>query len=316
MASFTAELHVGGYVIPLIRCTYGTHQEIDPRGRPITKVRRSNLDNEADVPHHQVLDHWAHEALLRQEAFIYVRDANTGRVLETLHLKAAYCTRYAEQFVSGDVGGGAYRCVFTLADPDGWVWQAGAPANAAATQPAAREHGAARPIVAATRVATGAANVIKLSGGAKGGWTKALNGDLIPNTAYEVDGISYDTDTHGRVERTRVPSLKIKPRNRNAYQQGKSVDLKDGQPGDQGGHIVAARLGGPGEQINYHPMKGNLNQGAWKKMENDWAKSIQNGQSVTNVDIKAVFQGDSRRPDGFLVNYLVDSKKYSRTFVN
>ena len=55
-------------------------------------------------------------------------------MLETLHLKAAYCTRYAEQFVSGDVGSGAYRCFFTLADPDGWVWRV-------AIRPAAREHG-------------------------------------------------------------------------------------------------------------------------------------------------------------------------------
>ena len=75
-------------------------------------------------------------------------------MLEALHLKAAYCTRYAEQFVSGDVGSGAYRCVFTLADPDGWVWQAGAPANAAATQPAAGEHGAAPVAMAIVSQAT------------------------------------------------------------------------------------------------------------------------------------------------------------------
>lgn len=63
-------------------------------------------------------------------------------------------------------------------------------------------------------------------------------------------------------------------------------------------------------------MKGNLNQGAWKKMENDWAKSIKDGQPVENVEVKAVFSGISKRPDGFLVDYLINSRKLSRTFVN
>ena len=141
MASFSAELHVAGVVIPLIRCTYGTHQSTDARGRVITKVRKSPIDCEADVPEHQILDAWAANAHQRQAATIIFRNADTGVAWETLYLRAAYCTSYNEVFVMGDVTSGSYRCFFTLSDPDGWIWNPGGPPNETAIQPPAREHG-------------------------------------------------------------------------------------------------------------------------------------------------------------------------------
>ena len=55
MASFSAELHVAGSAIPLIRCTYGAQQATDSRGRAAAKVRRGLVESEADVPPHQAL---------------------------------------------------------------------------------------------------------------------------------------------------------------------------------------------------------------------------------------------------------------------
>lgn len=60
----------------------------------------------------------------------------------------------------------------------------------------------------------------------------------------------------------------IETKDRNVYQQGKSVDIKDGIKGDdQGGHIIARVFNGPGEQINYVPQTAKLNNGEWKSME-------------------------------------------------
>jgi hypothetical protein len=92
------------------------------------------------VPEGDALFAWAHDAHKRQAAQVHFRDASGGGVVETLALKAAYCVAYHEQFVRGDARGGAYQCVVTLSDPDGWTLSAGGPASAFVA-PAAREHG-------------------------------------------------------------------------------------------------------------------------------------------------------------------------------
>ena len=90
----------------------------------------------------------------------------------------------------------------------------------------------------------------------------------IKKMTYEVDGISYLTDEAGRVYKV-SGDLDDAVRVRLSNQQIKAVDVKDGIRGtDQGGHAIAARFFGAGEQINYWPQSANLNNGAWKQMEN------------------------------------------------
>ena len=141
MASFSADLHVAGHVIPLLWCAYEVRQDTDTRGRVSAKARRGPVCCRADVPPHQLLEAWAADHAKQLAATVLFREADGGTLLESLHLPAAYCVRYAEAFEAGDVGLGAYTCAFELADPQGWSWQPGAPANPAAMQPAPREHG-------------------------------------------------------------------------------------------------------------------------------------------------------------------------------
>jgi hypothetical protein len=96
------------------------------------------------VPAGDALLAWATDAHKRQPAQAFFRDASGGSVVETLDLKAAYCVAYHEQFVSGDARGGAYQCIVTLSDPDGWTIAPGGPASAFVA-PAAREHGTPGP---------------------------------------------------------------------------------------------------------------------------------------------------------------------------
>ena len=84
---------------------------------------------------------------------------------------------------------------------------------------------------------------------------------------------------------------------------------------DQGGHIVGSRFFGPGEQINLYPQSANLNQGAWKQMESSWADEMVAGKDV-KIQVDAVFNGASKRPDAFEVSYWIDGIKTKRTFIN
>ena len=60
---------------------------------------------------------WAADHAKQLAATVLFREADGGMLLESPHLPAAYCVRYAEAFEAGDVGLGAY----TLADPQGAV---------------------------------------------------------------------------------------------------------------------------------------------------------------------------------------------------
>jgi hypothetical protein len=138
---------------------------------------------------------------------------------------------------------------------------------------------------------------------------------LIKNMKYEVDGFIYQTDDLGRVVKTNADLDDI-ARVRLGNQQIKAVDVKDGVRGtDQGGHIVGSRFFGPGEQINLYPQSANLNQGAWKTMENSWADAMVQGKDV-KIEVEAIFSGTSKRPDSFKVKYTIDGQPFQENFIN
>ena len=117
----------------------------------------------------------------------------------------------------------------------------------------------------------------------------------------------YETDDLGRVDRV-SGKLDLKTHDRNTYQQlkaGKTDGIIDGLEADEGGHLIASIFDGPGEQINYSAMNGNLNKGAWKQLENKWSDALKEGKTV-DVDIRQVFKGSSKRPDRFIVKHTID----------
>ena len=162
-------------------------------------------------------------------------------------------------------------------------------------------------------------DLIYLKGGSKGGWNKKLNGKLEPNSKYKVNEYLYFTDDVGRVQSV-SGSLNLSKHDRNYYQQvkaGKVGGIKDGVYQDEGGHLIASIFNGPGEQINYAAMNGNLNKSAWKRMENTWAKALKGDPPKTvDVNIKAIYESDSKRPVAFDASYIIDGKKKSVFFLN
>ncbi|WP_240000895.1 MULTISPECIES: DNA/RNA non-specific endonuclease [unclassified Photorhabdus] len=145
-------------------------------------------------------------------------------------------------------------------------------------------------------------NVVIVDSGKKRAWNKTLNKPE-PNTVYHVDGNkTFQTDSLGRTSLAEG-SLSLSKNDRNTYQQCKAG--KCGNPGDEGGHLIASIFNGPGEKLNLVPMDGNLNKGAWKQMENTWASALKEGKQV-DVKVEPVYKGNNVRPESFSVTYSID----------
>lgn len=162
-------------------------------------------------------------------------------------------------------------------------------------------------------------DITELEPGEKGSWNKELNGELKPNHKYKVGEYLYETDGQGRVSKA-SGKLDLNKRDRNTYQQGKAGKtdgIKDGLENDEGGHLIASIFNGPGEQVNYAAMDGNLNKGAWKRMENQWADAIKGDPPKTvEVEINTIYDGVSKRPEAFEVVYKIDGKMTEIAFEN
>lgn len=155
---------------------------------------------------------------------------------------------------------------------------------------------------AASKLINQASDEIHAVSGAKWNWNKELNKPL-PNKTYNLDGDKvYKTDHLARPQQVEA-TLSANVKDRNGYQQCKAG--KCGTPGDEGGHLIASIFNGPGEKLNLVPMDGNLNKGAWKQMENTWAKAVNEGKEV-KVKIQTSYIGDSVRPDKFTIVYSID----------
>ena len=154
-------------------------------------------------------------------------------------------------------------------------------------------------------------DVIQGNAGSKRQWDTNLNKQTLnPNTRHEVNnGIHkhiYHTDGQGRVNKVEGQlSLGKMPRNRSQQVSvGKSVN----PTGDEGGHLIASILGGAGDRINMVPQAQRLNRSDWKKMENELARELKVGKSVSvKIDIGYPL-GDSVRPNRFKVVATINGK--------
>lgn len=140
--------------------------------------------------------------------------------------------------------------------------------------------------------------------GAKGNWSKAINGKLDKNTAYLVsNGHTYVTDSVGRVKEV-SGELKAIKMDRNGYQQ-RCVG-KCGAVGDEGGHLIAASLGGAGDRINIVPQNSVLNRNDYRAMEKELSEAVSSGKKVS-VKIEVGYSGSNGvRPNEFRITATID----------
>lgn len=147
---------------------------------------------------------------------------------------------------------------------------------------------------------------------------------LKPDIVYESNGYKYETDSMGRIISAkgdlRIPSEVVKEnikRNNSAQLKAGGEDrikASSGNRGDHGGHLIGHQFGGSGNLDNLVAMSAELNQGAYKKLENMWAKALEEGKKVF-VDIKPNYIENSLRPDRFEIIYKIDGKEMPKVEV-
>ena len=140
------------------------------------------------------------------------------------------------------------------------------------------------------------------------------NGELEPNTTYELNGNTYTTDEQGRIIRceARPERSPENPRDVNAQIQAGGEDRR---PSDQGGHIVGRDLNGDGGAGNLVAMDSRINQSDYKRMENDIKAVLDEGKDVT-VTTDISYSGDSKRPDTITVVVTANGVKTVYKFDN
>lgn len=146
--------------------------------------------------------------------------------------------------------------------------------------------------------------------------SELLNGKLPEKSVLEIDNpvgknhIQVETNGMGRNIDMKVDRLEKIPgelRVRDVDQQRLCRQMKDGRPGDDGGHLLASEFGGPKEQVNLSPMNSYINRhGEWRRMEKFVEKALDGGKSVTDYRVKSAYDGESLRPEKFTVSMKVD----------
>lgn len=143
------------------------------------------------------------------------------------------------------------------------------------------------------------------------GKTYSQNGDLVPNNEYRLNGYTYRTDEVGRITQAegkiQLPPEKVDRDN--------LPEIKDKRETDHKGHLIAHELGGADTEGNLVSMDGKLNQGDYRKMENEIKRSVEEGKDV-RVNIEAEYRDDSHRPSSFNMSIDIDGEHTEKVFIN
>lgn len=156
--------------------------------------------------------------------------------------------------------------------------------------------------------------------------------ELKPNSSFEVDGITYETDDNGQVfkvdgklepnieytsngikyktdENGEIISWEGKPFYNPEGERDTSAQTdaggEDRKPGDDGGHLVARITGGSAGNENLVPMRDTINRGDYKKSENEIVNALKNGSKVTEEGT-VIREGTDSRPTKVEMKYSYD----------
>lgn len=139
-------------------------------------------------------------------------------------------------------------------------------------------------------------------------------GNLKPNVRYQTGEYEYvyQTDDVGRLAEWDAPELQRTNReNRLPHDANTPGKLK----GDHAGHLAGDRFGGSPEIDNLVSQLSEVNLSDYKKLENQWAKALEEGKKVS-VNVKVNYVGDSLRPSSFEVFYSIDSVDFFESISN
>ena len=140
------------------------------------------------------------------------------------------------------------------------------------------------------------------------------NNEVLPNIEYKIGDTSYRTDDKGRTVYWEGSPKYNADNERNESAQT-DAGGKDRQKGDDGGHLVARVLGGASGKENIVAMRDTINRGDYKRSENEIAEAVKQGKEVKDSG-KIIYEGDSQRPSKIERTYEIDGKKTELTVDN
>ena len=101
--------------------------------------------------------------------------------------------------------------------------------------------------------------------------------------------------------------------------RSRSAQASAGRPdrrlSDDGGHYIARRFNGPTEAFNHFAQDANFNRGAYRALEDQWARAIRAGKAVM-VRVVPSYDASSRRPSRINVWFWIDGEENSVRFPN
>lgn len=135
-----------------------------------------------------------------------------------------------------------------------------------------------------------------------------------PRTLHLRNGYRFETD---RLHRMRYTDAHLKlgrasPRSRLAQARAGGSDRLSG---DDGGHFIAHRFNGPSDSFNHFAQSARFNRGAYRALEDKWARALRAGESV-HVRITPTYLGASLRPLSLKVEWTIKGHKKIRYFPN
>lgn len=138
-----------------------------------------------------------------------------------------------------------------------------------------------------------------------------IDGELISNNTYELNGVMYNTDDQGRIISAET-NVEINDSPRQPLNNQKVDGLG---PNDDKGHVIAHILGGADKEGNLVAMDSKLNRGEFKSMELGAKRALEEGKEVKmTVDIE--YEGDNKRPKSFVVTLEIDDDISVKKFLN
>ena len=142
-----------------------------------------------------------------------------------------------------------------------------------------------------------------------------MNNALLPNMTYTLRGYTYRTDECGRLC-CAEGKLRLREGKRSSLHAAMEAASKTHhRSSDQRGHLIADLFDADSGIGNLVPMDSQLNQSRYRALEARLAKAVAAGKDV-HYSIQPIYHGRSFRPTGFLVEYKIDGRKQSTTFVN
>ncbi|MBE6953111.1 MAG: hypothetical protein E7452_06120 [Ruminococcaceae bacterium] len=119
----------------------------------------------------------------------------------------------------------------------------------------------------------------------------------------------YRTDAKGRIVQVWVELLRPKTHKGRLRYNPRTLEKL---PADHAAHLIGDQFGGSNKIDNLISMYGELNTGDYLRMERFWRQVIDMDGDVS-VKFNVSYDGDSKRPSGFMIEAKMDgiSKIYS-----